>query len=100
MPNPNPDPSPTPTPSPTPKVLRVEADGNVYNVHVRTGGAEQPEVTLHARYVVWAAGEFQYPTPSPNPSANPNPNSCPNPNPNQANSSTHATRRRPWWAPS
>merc|ERR1719223_976709 len=47
------------------EVLRVEADGNVYNVHVRTGGAEQPEVTLHARYVVWAAGEFQYPRDAP-----------------------------------
>ena len=47
------------------EVLRVVPDGNVFDVHVRTGGADQEEQTLHARYVVWAAGEFQYPRETP-----------------------------------
>ena len=45
------------------EVVGVEPDGCVFDVHVRTGSAdgERLEATLHARYVVWAAGEFQYP---------------------------------------
>ena len=45
------------------EVLGVEADGCVFDVRVRVTSADgtQREETLHARYVVWAAGEFQYP---------------------------------------
>uniref|UniRef100_A0A7S0LH77 Uncharacterized protein n=1 Tax=Coccolithus braarudii TaxID=221442 RepID=A0A7S0LH77_9EUKA len=49
------------------EVLGVKPDGNVFDVHVRTASADgaQKEETLHARYVVWAAGEFQYPREKP-----------------------------------
>ena len=42
------------------EVRRVEklADGD-FDVHVRTGGADD---IIRTRFVVWAAGEFQYPS--------------------------------------
>ena len=40
------------------EVLRVERTDGVFDVHVRTDHGEE---TLRARYVIWAAGEFQYP---------------------------------------
>jgi putative flavoprotein involved in K+ transport len=46
------------------EVLQVSpVEGGGFDVHVRTGGGdgEPKEETLRARYVVWAAGEFQYP---------------------------------------
>ena len=48
-------------------IKTVPVDG-VFNVHVRTTGADgvQKEETLRTRFVVWAAGEFQYPRESSN----------------------------------
>ena len=44
-------------------VLRVSPVDGRFDVHVRTtgGDGQQREETLRSRYVVWAAGEFQYP---------------------------------------
>ena len=49
------------------EVRRVEklADGD-FDVHVRAGGADN---TIRTRFVVWAAGEFQYPSTSDIPGA-------------------------------
>ena len=46
------------------EVVRVEPVDGVFDVHVRTGmghGGARREETMRTRYVIWAAGEFQYP---------------------------------------
>ena len=45
------------------EVVKVEPVDGVYDVHLRTTGADgvQEEKTMRTRFVVWAAGEFQYP---------------------------------------
>ena len=52
------------------EVVRIDPheEGGLFDVHVRTGGADggaPTEQTLRTRFVVWAAGEFQYPRESP-----------------------------------
>jgi hypothetical protein len=42
-------------------VLQLQKKDGAFDVRVRTGGADGVEEMLRARYVVWAAGEFQYP---------------------------------------
>ena len=46
------------------EVISVEPVDGVFDVHVRTGllkNGVQKEETMRTRYVIWAAGEFQYP---------------------------------------
>lgn len=45
------------------EVLQVVPMDGVFEVHVQTGGKNgvQREETLRSRFIVWAAGEFQYP---------------------------------------
>ena len=52
------------------EVLKVTPVDGGFDVHVRAGAADgvhkgHMEETLRAKYVVWAAGEFQYPRESP-----------------------------------
>ena len=44
-------------------VVQVEKVGGGFEVDVRPAGSDEavPTETLRAKYVVWAAGEFQYP---------------------------------------
>ena len=46
------------------EVVRIERVDGCFDVHVRAGDVDgaQKEETLRARFVVWAAGEFQYPS--------------------------------------
>ena len=44
------------------EVLQIERVDGAFDVHVATGGADGAQAaTLRTRFVVWAAGEFQYP---------------------------------------